>query len=293
MSKSKIAVICLIAWITIAAAFSQDYQNGYNDAWGDRKNHFLYTFNKDYHEGYLAARKEIEQMKPVADTLRQAKYEAGQTMDQMMVMLMEARKELEKRGWIAPSNQPAPPAGAGGGFSPFLSPSFLVAADFNSSEKQNNLGGDYGIWVSNPSDSRAWISFSFARDDAFGDPSGHALQLDYGFDSATENQIGFWMKLNGVNVTSHKWLSFYVKGDLKTGYPKSIRIVLKDQSGQPASFSVSGITDQWKKFTVPLSAFSDVKDWSSLGELDIVVDTKGTKPESGRIFLDHFSFSKE
>src|SRR5512140_2383796 len=89
----------------------------------------------------------------------------------------------------------------------------LVIADFDTGDKPNNIGGDFGGWDKDPNDESQGCQMSFDTDDSQGDPAGYSIRLDYDVDSPNPAYNGFWMKLNGEDATPYNTLNFYVKGD--------------------------------------------------------------------------------
>lgn len=169
----------------------------------------------------------------------------------------------------------------------------LVVADFDTGDKPNNIGGDFGGWDKDPNDDTQGTTMSFASDDAKGDPSGYSIRLDYDVDSPNPAYNGFWMKLNGEDATAYNTLTFYVKGDASAGYTKRIKIELKDMSGKASPYIVSDITDKWQKVSIPFEKFRRIENWNSLNEFVVVFDDINSNPKTGTIFVDDIALAKE
>lgn len=181
------------------------------------------------------------------------------------------------------------------GFAPRSAPSAseLVVSDFDTGDKPNNIGGDFGSWDKDPNDETQMCQMSFESDDALGDKLGYSIRLDYDVDSPNPAYNGFWMKLNDLDATPYNTVNFYVKGDAAAGFTKRIKVELKDSTKQPSPFILSGLTDQWQKFSIPFEKFRRIKNWDSLAEFVIVFDDLNSNPKSGTIFIDHITFSSE
>ena len=134
---------------------------------------------------------------------------------------------------------------------------------------------------------------SFESNDALGDKLGYAIRLDYDVDSPNPAYNGFWMKLNDLDATSYNTVNFYIKGDATAGFTQRVKIELKDSTKQPSAFILSGITDQWQKFSIPFEKFRRIKNWDALSEFVVVFDDINSNPKSGTIFVDHITFSTE
>src|SRR3989338_6238091 len=169
----------------------------------------------------------------------------------------------------------------------------LVISDFDTGDKPNNIGGDFGAWDKDPNDDTQGTQMSFEADDSLGDPAGYSIRLDYDVDSPNPAYNGFWMKLNGEDATKYNTISFYMKGDGKAAYTKRVKIELKDMSNKPSPYIVTGLTDQWQKFSIPFEKFRRVTDWTSMNEFVVVFDDINSSPKAGTVFVDHVTFSQE
>lgn len=168
----------------------------------------------------------------------------------------------------------------------------LMAADFDTGDRPNNLGGDFGGWDKDPNDNSQGVKMSFASDDSTGNMDGYALRLDYDVDSPSPAYNGFWMKLENLNATPYDTLSFYARGASKRYTPR-LKVELKSPDSRKGEFFVSGITNEWKKFEIPLKRFKGIKDWSILGELVLVFDDVNTAPKRGTLLVDQIMFERK
>ncbi len=198
---------------------------------------------------------------------------------------------------LLPGPVPVPPLSAplaaSAPVSKLADASELVIADFDTGDKPNNLGGDFGAWNKDPDDSTQRCNVSFEPDDALKDPAGYALKMDYDVDSPNPAYNGVWMKLNGQNASDYKAISFYARGEGLNNYTKRIKLELKDSAMNSSPYIVSGITETWQKIEVPFDRFKKVKDWSSLGEFVIVFDDRNSNPKQGTILIDQITFEKK
>ena len=169
----------------------------------------------------------------------------------------------------------------------------LVIADFNTGDKPNNIGGDFGAWDKDPNDETQSSQMSFESDDALGDKMGYSIRLDYDVDSPNPAYNGFWMKLNDLDATAYNTVNFYIKGDAKAGFTKRVKIELKDSTKQPSPYILSGLTEEWQKISIPFEKFRRIKNWDALSEFVVVFDDINSNPKAGTIFVDHIAFSSE
>lgn len=178
-----------------------------------------------------------------------------------------------------------PPAAASG--------SELVVADFNTGDKPNNIGGDFGAWDKDPNDETQGCQMSFESDDALGDKMGYSIRLDYDVDSPNPAYNGFWMKLNDLDATAYNTVNFYIRGDAPAGFSKRVKIELKDSTKQPSPYILSGVTEAWQKVSIPFEKFRRIKNWDALSEFVVVFDDINSNPKAGTVLIDHVTFSAE
>lgn len=169
----------------------------------------------------------------------------------------------------------------------------LVLADFNTGDKPNNIGGDFGAWDKDPNDETQSMQMSFESDDALGDKMGYSIRLEYDVDSPNPAYNGFWMKLNDLDASAYNTLNFYIRGDTQAGFSKRVKIELKDSSKQPSPYILSGVTEAWQKVSIPFEKFRRVKNWDALTEFVVVFDDINSNPKAGTMFIDNVTFSSE
>ena len=165
----------------------------------------------------------------------------------------------------------------------------LMVADFNSGAKPNNLGGDFGSWIKDPSDAMQGCIESFDRANRFGS-SGFALRLIYSVESKKPAFGGLWMRLQNLDAAKFDSLAFRVRGDPKMGFTTVFKIELKDSMDNSSHFYVRGVTDQWQDLVIPLKDFEGITNFRSLKEFVIVFEDTSATSKRGVIYIDDVRF---
>jgi len=168
----------------------------------------------------------------------------------------------------------------------------LVIADFDTGDKPNNVGGDFGAWDKDPNDTTQGCKINFNPDTKHGD-KGFAVQVDYDVDSPNPAYNGVWMKLNSADGTQYDKVTFWIKGDEVAGFSPKMKLELKNDKGEVGKYVVSNITKDWQEVSIPLSSFGGLTDKSSLSEFVIVFDdmTCAAKKQ-GTVYIDDIAFVK-
>ena len=164
----------------------------------------------------------------------------------------------------------------------------LLVDDFNRGEKPNALGGDFGSWDKDPSDPTQRCTIAFDQANAFGG-AGYALKLDYDVDSPNPAYNGFWMKLQGTDLSAYKRLTFYIRGDSTRGFTPQIKLELKNGK-EVGRYLLKGITDQWQQVSIPLKEFVGLTQWNGMTEFVVVFDDITSVKKVGTIYLDEITF---
>lgn len=167
----------------------------------------------------------------------------------------------------------------------------LMLADFDSGEKPSNVGGNFGAWNKDPSDTTQWCKEGFDNVVRHGD-KGFAMKLDYCVDSPNPAYNGFWMTLPDFDASKYDTLNLWVKGDPQAGYTTVFKIEIKNAGKQVGRYYVSNVSDQWQQVSIPLSEFKGLIDKTNLTELVIVFEDRMASNKKGIIHIDDISFSK-
>lgn len=167
----------------------------------------------------------------------------------------------------------------------------LMVADFNSGVKPNNLGGDFGCWIKDPSDPMQGCVESFDAKDRYGE-NGYALRLIYSVASKNPAFGGLWMRLPNLDASHFEALAFRVRGDAGMGYTKTFKVELKDALDQSSHSYVTNVTDQWQDVVIPLSSFEGMANPRKLKELVVVIEDTTATAKQGVIYLDDIRLTR-
>jgi hypothetical protein len=166
-----------------------------------------------------------------------------------------------------------------------------MIADFNSGAKPDNLGGDFGSWIYDPTDPMQGCIEAFDRTDRYGN-SGYALRLIYSVESTKPAFGGLWMRLQNLDASKFDNLAFRVRGDAKMGYTGVFKVELKDALDQSSHHYVRGVTDQWQDIVIPLKDFEGMANLRRLKEFTIVFEDKSATVKRGVIYIDDVRLTK-
>lgn len=167
-----------------------------------------------------------------------------------------------------------------------------VVADFNSGDKPNNLGLEWGAWNVDPKDDQQGC-FEAVEPDDYQDPkSGYCVRIDFDVQSPKPAFNGFWMKLGDLDATPYEWLSFWIRGEKNGKFTRRFKLELKNTQGKRAVYLVEDVTSDWLEVRIPFKKNTSITDWSKLSELVIVFDDILATHKEGTLYLDQIEFQK-
>ncbi|MDD5217854.1 MAG: carbohydrate binding domain-containing protein [Candidatus Omnitrophica bacterium] len=176
---------------------------------------------------------------------------------------------------------------------PAQNPGKFVIADFNNLKNVNNIDESIEVWLKDDgSDATQKCEIAFVQDDALGKPDGYALAIHYDVNSPNPAYNGVRIGLNGFDATQYKTLNFYAKGDASKGFSPKLRVELIGQDKRSSPYTFDGVTEEWRKVTIPLSDFWMIGDWSQLVRFDFVFADNMNEPRSGTIYIDEVFFAE-
>lgn len=176
------------------------------------------------------------------------------------------------------------------------SATILVVDDFDGGVFYNNVGGGAGV-SNNKGNPGEFCNGEMVLDEKTG--TGNLfLQLTYHINfiqntcGESDNFTGYWSKLNDLDVSDYSYLTLYVKGDKKAGYPKAFWVELENADGA-SRIQVKEITGEWQKFKIPLEEFPDFEDKTKLSEFRIIFDETGSvDKDKGVVYIDNIAFEQ-
>ncbi len=165
----------------------------------------------------------------------------------------------------------------------------LILDNFNDSSKRNILGGYTGTFGG----TGGFCLESYQKGNASNvyEEGGYILKLVY---NVNNGYAGYYSKLNGVDLTKFRRVSFYVKG-AKGG--EVFEIELGD--GENASkvdireYLPYGASTTWQRVSIPLKAFTDVKNWTQMnGNYAVVFEQYLGTPTNSTLYIDNVIFEE-
>ncbi len=173
----------------------------------------------------------------------------------------------------------------------FTSKRPFIFLNFDDPQRPNVIGGLFGSFDADPTDSNAFVKYTFKKDTNLHN-KGYNLYVQYDVDSPKTAFNGLWTKLSNINISDFNAFTITVKGDAKAKFNPFFKIEVKDPKGL-ISAKVDGITDKWKKIVIPFSEFNgkvDNFDFKHITEFTVVFEDWKFQQKVGAYWLDDIGF---
>lgn len=153
-----------------------------------------------------------------------------------------------------------------------------------------------GGWVNDPTDPTIRCIEAYDPLIRYGN-KGYSLKLWYDLESPNPAFGGLWMQFryggsSTLDLSTYKTLVLLIKGtSTPLGFTTRLKLEIKNKE-EASSVILDGITQQWKRFEIPLSSFKDISDWTRMTELVIVLEPEVITDKEGILYFDEVQFVK-
>lgn len=117
-----------------------------------------------------------------------------------------------------------------------------------------------------------------------------SIRISYDLNNPYPPVKTFSLKIPKMNVSKYETLSFSIRG-LEEGFPGVVKVVLKNQKNETASFYVKDVRLKWQELNIPFDEFTEISDWTNLTEVSFVLEAWNAEKKKGIILIDHLCFS--
>jgi hypothetical protein len=111
-----------------------------------------------------------------------------------------------------------------------------------------------------------------------------AAKINFNFDPAKKEY--FRINLNNLSALAYKHLGFAIK---KANYADtiSLRVEFANTFAEKSEIYLKDIPHKWQEYTLKLSDFKGIRDWSELASLEFAVEEWNTRENHGVVYIDN------
>ena len=115
------------------------------------------------------------------------------------------------------------------------------------------------------------------------------LKINFDFDPAKKEIYA--LNLNRLNMNKYRSLAFAVK-KANSKDTISLRVEFTSAFKERAEVYVKNIPHAWGEYTLNLSDFKNISDWSEILSLSFIVEDWNTKENNGVVYIDNVRLIK-
>ena len=118
------------------------------------------------------------------------------------------------------------------------------------------------------------------------------IRVSYNLNSPFPQVKSFSLTIPQLNASQYDKLSFSIRG-LEEGFPGVVKVILKNQKNEVASFYIKDVRLKWQELNIPFDEFTQITDWTNLTEVSFVLEAWNAEKKKGVILIDNICFSRE
>ncbi len=116
------------------------------------------------------------------------------------------------------------------------------------------------------------------------------IRIRYSLEHPYPQVKTFSLSVTDMDASPYGYLAFAVRG-AEEGTPGTIRVEIRNQRNEVASVFVDDIGLRWKNVNIPLKEFDGISDWSSVSEVQFVLESWNAVKLKGILLIDDVCFS--
>lgn len=116
------------------------------------------------------------------------------------------------------------------------------------------------------------------------------IRIEYNFKDTFPPVKTFELDVPDVDAAKYDKIQFSIRGK-EEGTPGVVKVVVKNQRKEEASYYIQGVGLDWQEFNIPLSEFQQITDWSSLTDISFILESWNVESKKGLILIDNVCFS--
>lgn len=167
----------------------------------------------------------------------------------------------------------------------------MIVDNFNKKTFVNLLGGKWETWTYNDKDVLSGCRLGYDGKNKNG-KDGYSLKIEYDVDSSNSAWNGCLTKLKSADISGYNAISFYIKGDETTGFPKLLKCEIWGKGGTGVYY-LKDITSSWQKKIIPLTLFGGmITEWTDMEKFLFCFEDSKAGDKDGIIYIDDIVFEK-
>ncbi|MEK6715507.1 MAG: hypothetical protein AABY43_05645, partial [Candidatus Omnitrophota bacterium] len=120
----------------------------------------------------------------------------------------------------------------------------------------------------------------------------YPIKLAYDLIPPSLGVKNFTFSLPLVDASKFNALRLRVRGDDRAGFSAVLKVEIKSERNEKDSYYLKGISGRWQDFSIGLSEFKNITDWSNIAELSFIFEDWNVSEKRGVLYIDNIRFSE-
>lgn len=116
------------------------------------------------------------------------------------------------------------------------------------------------------------------------------VRIDYNFKGEFPPVKTFKLSVPRTDIEKYHKLQFNIRA-MEEGQPGIMKIELRNQRNEVATYYIKGINLKWREFNIPFEEFKQITDFTTLKEISFVLESWNVENQKGVVLIDNISFS--
>ena len=116
------------------------------------------------------------------------------------------------------------------------------------------------------------------------------VRIEYDLSDSFSPVKTFVLDIPSIDAAKYNKIQFSIRGK-EEGAPGIVKVVMKNQRNEEAAYYVQGVGFDWQEFSIPLSEFKQISDWSNLTDISFVLESWNVDNTKGLVLIDNLFFS--
>lgn len=120
----------------------------------------------------------------------------------------------------------------------------------------------------------------------------YPLRLVYDLRPPNLGKKDFSFSLPLADARKYRCLRLRMKGEGAANFTNILKLELENTRGEKAAYYLKGILSKWQDFSVSLSNFKGISDWSNIARLSFIFEDWNVSAKKGILYIDNIRFSE-
>ena len=117
--------------------------------------------------------------------------------------------------------------------------------------------------------------------------------ISYNFNNPNADRIkAASFSLGNTDISKYGFLSFRLRLSKQASLDSAIKVQLENSFKEASHTYIKGVSSQWRRFSLPLSEFKHISDYTAIQSLSFVIEGWNLADKENKVLIDEIRFVK-